>query len=142
MKRLIPCLYLFVFTCLLMSCSSYIIDNHSYGAQVRPTTDLSQTQLNDEQSTDATWDEIFRNSVDARIDGYGATMKVKIPRLSDSFVNEPLFIVNDQNIGKGFFTVSHINPNSVQRIKVLSRPNEISFYGNQGRHGVILIKSI
>lgn len=135
-------LYLFVFICLFMSCSTYIADSQSYGTQVRPTTELSQPQLSDQQLPETTWDNIFRNSMDAQVNGYGHTMQIKVPRLSDSFADEPLFIVNEKNIGKGFSAISHLDANSVQRIKVLRRPNEISLYGNQGRHGVILIKMI
>ena len=80
--------------------------------------------------------------MDAQVNGYGHTMQVKVPRLSESFSNQPLFIVNNRNIGKGFSSISHLDPSSVQRIKILRRPNEISVYGNQGRHGVILIKMI
>jgi len=135
-------LYLVVFTCFLMSCSTYIADSHSYGTKIRPTTDLSQPQFSDQQLPETTWASLFQKSMDAQVNGIGHTMQVKITRLSKSFNDQPLFIVNDRNIGKGFSVISHINANSVQRIKVLRRPNEIALYGNQGRHGVILIKTI
>lgn len=80
--------------------------------------------------------------MDAQVNGYGHSMQVKVARLSESFFDEPLFIVNDKYLGKGFASISHLDANSVQRIKVLRRPNEVSLYGNQGRHGVILIKML
>lgn len=143
MKHLVSILYCYVLLCLMMSCSHYISDSHSFGTQVNPSQKLSQPQFNDQQTIPTTtWDNIFRNAPDAQVNGYGQAIQIKITRLSESFLDEPLFVVNDRMIGKGFLNISHIDPNSVQRIKVLHRPNEISLYGNLGRHGVILIKTL
>ncbi len=143
MKRILSYAFFFIFSLVYTSCStSYIPDKHSFGTQVRPTSELSQPQFTDQQLPQTTWDDLFRNSAGAIVDGYGLAMQIKIPRFSESFSDEPLFVVNDRTIGKGFETISHIDPNSVANIRILRRPNEISLYGNQGRHGVILIKTI
>lgn len=142
MKHFMSYLYIYVFICLITSCSTYLADSHSYGTQVRPITKLTQAELNDEQTLHKTWDRLLQNSMIAQVNGIGNYMRVRIPLLSQSFIDEPLFVVNGHNIGKGFAYISHIDPNSVQQIQILRRPNEISFYGNQGRHGVIIIKTI
>lgn len=142
MKHIVSSLGFFIFCCIFTSCSTYIADSHSFGTQVRPTTDLTQPQFNDQQLGNTSWEVLFRNSFEARVDGLGDNMKIKIPRLSNSYSDEPLFFVNDHLAGKGFIMVSHIDPNTVSRIRILRRPNEIAAYGNQGRHGVILIKTI
>jgi len=139
MKHIISFLYLFVFTCIIMSCSTYIVDNHSYGTQIKTTT--NHENFSDQDLATTSWDHLFHGTM-TQVNGNGNSMKVRITSLSDSFSEEPLFIVDHTNVGKGFISVSHIDPNLIERLTVLNRPNEISIYGNQGRHGVILIKTI
>lgn len=140
MNRVISVLYFYVFICLLLSCTHQITDSHSYGTQVRPTqthTDLSQQQ--DQISTN--WVNLFSHSMQAATQGAEGNLQVKIQSLSDSFLDEPLFVVNDVSMGKGFINISAIDANHVEHIRILNRPNQIANYGQQGRHGVILIKT-
>lgn len=140
MNRVISVLYFYIFICLLLSCTHHITDSHSYGTQVRPAqTQTDLVQQEDQLSTN--WINLFGHSMQAVTQGFGGNLQVKIQNLSDSFLDEPLFIVNDISMGKGFMNISAIDANNVERIRILNRPNQIANYGQQGRHGVILIKT-
>ena len=97
MKHVISFLYLFVFTCLIMSCSTYIVDNQDYGTQIRPTAKLYQSNFNDQELPSTTWNNLFHGTM-TQANGIGNNMKIKIPRLSNSFSDEPLFVVNNTNV--------------------------------------------
>lgn len=140
MKRVISVLYFYVLICLLISCTHHITDSHSYGIQVRPVH--SHADIADQEDHfSKNWNDLFSHTIQAMTQGFGTNMKVKVRNMSDSFSDEPLFVVNDITIGKGFINVSAIDANDVERIQILNRPNQLSYYGQQGRHGVILIKT-
>lgn len=56
--------------------------------------------------------------------------------------NEPLYVLDGLPIQPGpGGSLSGINPNDIESIRVLKDPAEIAFYGSRGANGVIIIKT-
>ena len=74
--------------------------------------------------------------------GSGNTASVTIRGVNSiTGSNEPLFIVNGQEIQGGFQTVSSmISVNDIKSIRVLKEPSDTALYGFRGANGVIEIK--
>jgi len=55
---------------------------------------------------------------------------------------EPIFVIDGANIGRGYSsTLNSVDVNQIQSIRVLKGPVQTAIYGEQGRNGVIIIKT-
>jgi TonB-dependent SusC/RagA subfamily outer membrane receptor len=73
--------------------------------------------------------------------GDGRNAKITIHGVSTLYgSNEPLFVVNGQQLGGGLQEAMSIIPVAdIKSIRVLKNPSEIGVYGVRGANGVILI---
>jgi len=76
-----------------------------------------------------------------QINGAGRSAAVRIRGISSlNSSNDPLFIVNGQEITGGFGAVMDAAPvHEIRSIRVLKDPSETAFYGVRGSNGVIVI---
>lgn len=73
--------------------------------------------------------------------GDGRNAKISIHGVSTIYgSNEPLFVVNGQQLGGGLQEAMNIIPVSdIKSIRVLKNPSEVGAYGVRGANGVVLI---
>ena len=62
--------------------------------------------------------------------------------MSAKFSMEPIFVIDGANIGRGYrSTLNSVDVNQIKSIRVLKGPAQTAIYGEQGRNGVIIIKT-
>ncbi|MDH3245249.1 MAG: TonB-dependent receptor plug domain-containing protein [Saprospiraceae bacterium] len=76
-----------------------------------------------------------------QVSGSGNSARVRIRGVSSlNSGNDPLFIVNGQQINGGFGALRDAAPvHEIKSIRVLKDPSETAFYGVRGSNGVIVI---
>ena len=77
------------------------------------------------------------------ISGTGNNVKVLIRGMSSiKFSNEPIFVVDGFNLGRGYARANNsIDVNQIKSIRVLKGPAQTALYGEEGKNGVIIIKT-
>jgi len=78
------------------------------------------------------------------VDGRGNDVKVYVRggAMSAKHTMQPLFIIDGINVGMGYSsTLNSVDVNQIKSIRVLRGPAQTAIYGEQGRNGVIIIKT-
>ncbi len=74
-----------------------------------------------------------------RVNGSGASAEI-LSRGVNSFVdNEPLYILNNNQVPSYPDLYSMVNTRDIKRIEVLVRPEDTGIYGHRGSNGVIKV---
>jgi len=83
----------------------------------------------------------LRRVAGVQVDGNGSNANIRIRGISSlNSSNEPLFVVNGQQVSGGLSDVMELVPvQQIKSIKVLKNVEETAFYGVRGANGVIEI---
>ncbi len=79
------------------------------------------------------------------VNGSGENITVYVRQTGSSSVqldNEPIFIVDNVNMGRGYSSVaSSLDVNRIKSVRVLNSLTQTAIYGEQGRSGVIIVST-
>jgi outer membrane receptor for ferrienterochelin and colicin len=86
-------------------------------------------------------EELMRRQAFVTVMGSGANVQLQIrgQRTMQGGVTEPMLIVDGVRVGNTFDRIANLNPNDVQRIRVIRDPGELAGYGLGAAGGVIEI---
>ena len=87
--------------------------------------------------------DVLRKNSSLNITGNGDNIRIQV-RGSGSFQlnTEPLYVVDGVPMGNSYARAnSAVNPNQIVSVRVLRSQSEVTVYGEDGNHGVILIKT-
>ena len=78
------------------------------------------------------------------VKGTGATAEITIRGMNSiSLDTRPLFVYDGIELGRSYAQAnSAINLASIKSIRIIKDLNQLTFYGERGRNGVIYIRSI
>lgn len=87
--------------------------------------------------------DVLRKNSSLNITGNGDNIRIQV-RGSGSFQlnTEPLYVVDGVPMGNSYARAnSAVNPSQIVNVRVLRSQSELTVYGEDGNHGVILIKT-
>ena len=131
--------YLFIFSLaslfFLVSCGSPRQTGAISNEQLSSEDDVNPMQLNRSLA------DILRKNTSLQVVGRGNDIKVYVRGMSSINLNtQPLYVVDDVPIGNSYASAnSLLNPNDILKVKVLRSISELTYWGENGNHGVILI---
>ena len=87
--------------------------------------------------------DVLRKYSSLDIRGSGDNVRIYVRGQSTiTLETQPLFIVNNTRMGRDYASVNNsINPNEIISVRVLRSLTETAIYGEEGNHGVIIIKT-
>lgn len=87
--------------------------------------------------------DVLRKNSSLMIVGSGDAVKINVRGAGSINLNtEPLFVIDGVPMGNSYARAnSAINPNMIESVRVLKSQSEVTVYGEDGNHGVILIKT-
>lgn len=87
--------------------------------------------------------DVLRKNSSLIIRGSGESAKITVRGAGSINLNtEPLFIVDGVPMGNSYARAnSAVNPNMIESVRVLKSQSETTIYGEDGNHGVIIIKT-
>lgn len=87
--------------------------------------------------------DVLRKNSSLMIRGSGESVKITVRGAGSINLNtEPLFVVDGIPMGNSYSRAnSAVNPAQIKSVRVLKSQSEITIYGEDGNHGVILIKT-
>lgn len=99
-------------------------------------------EINNQQDNRSLAD-VLRKYSSLTIQGDGNNARIYIRGQSTiTLETQPLFIVNNTNMGRNYAAVnSSINANEIVSVRILRSLSETAIYGEEGNHGVIIIKT-
>jgi len=99
-------------------------------------------EINNQQDNRSLAD-VLRKYSSLTIQGDGDNARIYVRGQSTiTLETQPLFIVNNTNMGRNYASVNNsINANEIVSVRVLRSLSETAIYGEEGNHGVIIIKT-
>ena len=87
--------------------------------------------------------DVLRKNSTLQITGSGDNVKISIRGAGSFNLNtEPLYVVDGVPMGNSYARANNaVNPAQIVSIRVLKSQSETTIYGEDGNHGVILIKT-
>ena len=87
--------------------------------------------------------DVLRKNSSLQITGSGDAVRITVRGAGSLQLNtQPLFVVDGVPMGNSYARAnSAVNPNQIANIRVLKSQSETTIYGEDGNHGVILIKT-
>lgn len=88
--------------------------------------------------------DVLRKNSSIQVTGNGNNAKVQVRGAGSFNLNtSPLFVIDGVPMGNSYSQAnSAVNPSQIVNVKVLRSQSETTLYGENGNHGVILIKTI
>ena len=88
--------------------------------------------------------DILRQQVGVTVTGTGQNATVQIRGMNSIMLDtRPLYVYDGVELGRDYTKANNtIDRATIRSIRVLSSLSEVNFYGERGRNGVIVIKSI
>lgn len=99
-------------------------------------------EITNNQSNQSLADALRKNT-SLQVTGSGDNVKILIRGAGTIQLNtQPLFVVNGVRMGNSYASAnSAVNPNEIVSIRVLKSLSDTAIYGEEGNHGVIVIKT-
>ncbi|MEZ5041245.1 MAG: TonB-dependent receptor plug domain-containing protein [Saprospiraceae bacterium] len=87
--------------------------------------------------------DVLRKNSTLQITGSGDNIKISVRGAGSFSLNtEPLYVVDGVPMGNSYARANNaVNPAQIVSIRVLKSQSETTIYGEDGNHGVILIKT-
>lgn len=151
MKGLIfKCLFFVGLAVLYASCfSSRAAESSNTGATInqgystqsaRNKTTAVDTKEVDAKEAGMSMGDLLSKTPGVLVSGSGRNLQIRVRgKNSINQSSEPLFVVDGQIMGNGFYNVEFLDPAMVKSISVLKDAASASAYGSRGLNGVILI---
>lgn len=128
MKTLRLFLFLFIAGFIVASCGTI-----TQTTQQGNVTDKASQSLAD----------VLRKNSSLQITGSGDNARISVRGAGSFKLNtEPLFVIDGVPMGNSYARAnSAVNPSQIVSVRVLKSQSETTIYGEDGNHGVILIKT-
>ena len=101
-----------------------------------------QGNVNDKASQSLA--DVLRKNSSIQVTGNGDSAKVQVRGAGSFNLNtSPLYVIDGVPMGNSYSQAnSAVNPGQIVNVRVLKSQSETTLYGENGNHGVILIKTI